>query len=52
MAAPGLVVVPLALVDVLAGEREPGADGPLVFPVDDGPGDDILVPTLAPEVLV
>ena len=52
MAAPGLVVVPLALVDVLVGEREPGADVPLVFPVDDGPGDAILVPTLVPEVLV
>ena len=54
-AAPGLtVLVPVVVLDVLPGEVAPVVAEPLVFvPVDDGPGEAILVPTLVPgEVLV
>ncbi|HEX7958766.1 MAG TPA: hypothetical protein VF493_02535 [Terriglobales bacterium] len=54
-AAPGLtVLVPVVVVDVLPGEVAPVVPELLVLgPVDDGPGEAILVPTLVPgDVLV
>ena len=48
LAAPGLVVLVPLVADVLPREVAPVFAEPLVFgPVDDGPGEDILPPTVA-----